>query len=80
MSLSGTGSGSGYDWATHRLHLHLASAEPLLVGEGRVRADENVVGLRELHCFVHDGEVPVAEQHMSAMRKTVQFRSYLYEA
>lgn len=75
MSPSGTGSGPGYDWTTYRLHLHLASAETLLVGEGRVRADENIVGLRNLYCFVHDREVSIKEQVSNTYVSDAQHRS-----
>lgn len=44
---------------SHRFHRHLSSPEPLQVREGRMSADEDVVGLGERHGLVHDRKVSI---------------------
>ena len=48
----------------YRLHGHLAPPPPLLVRKGGVRADEDVVRLRQLDGLVHDREVAVVHTRL----------------
>ena len=56
---------------TYRLHGHLAPPPTLLVRERGVRADEDVVRLRQLDGLVHDREVATvqvrSEDHLNVI-------------
>jgi len=50
----------------YRLNRHLTSTETLHIGQRRMRADENVVLLREQHSLVHDIEIAVGREDRNA--------------